>query len=380
MSSVSVARNSGFTKGNLDNMTSANSARFPELTVSGSPIDMGHQIGEHFRGQIVELSELVLERFNKGSQTKISWNQAENVARRSFGRVDEYFPDPLDELRGTAEASGVPVERLMVLNARNMLADTSEGCTSIMVSDEAAESGKGFAGQNWDNDPAMAPLSAVITRKGLGKASFTSWLQPGLVAYMGFSSSGIGICMNALNGPSNSSGLPWYFFVRAILEAQTTDDAVAAVKSAPRALTANAAMITTEGPLNLEIAPGSVESIEADSDGVLVHTNHCVHPEMTANNEQYSERIYGQSFERRDRGRGLLSAQLSNGKVSIDHAKALLSDHDGFPTSICRHPNDDVNTGWQRSVISIILEPGENRMHVSNGNPCENTYEIYNAG
>ena len=361
-------------------MTSAKNTRFPELTVEGSAAEMGRQIGEHFRTKIVELSELVLERFNKGSKTPITWEQAEGVARQSFSRVGDYFPDPLDELRGTAHASGVPLERLMVLNARNMLADSSEGCTSIMVADRASESGKGFAGQNWDNDPAMGPFSAVITRRGNGKATFTSWQQPGLVAYMGFSSSGIGICMNALNGPSDSTGLPWYFFVRSILEAETTGDAVQAVNSAPRALTANAAMITNEGPLNLEIAPDSVESIEADSDGVLVHTNHCVHPGLASNNEKFPDRIYGQSFERRDRGRELLSDQLSVGRVSIDHAKTLLSDHDGYPTSICRHPNDDSNTGWQRSVISIILEPSENRMQVSNGNPCENQYETYYAG
>ncbi len=358
-------------------MTSTNSNRFPELTVSGSPIEMGRQIGEQFSGQILELSELVLERFNKGSDSKISWAQAEDVARKSFVRVGEYFPDPLEELKGTANAANVPVERLMVLNARNMLADTSEGCTSIMVSDELSESGKGFAGQNWDNDPAMAPLSAVITRKGTGKAEFTSWLQPGIVAYMGFSSSGIGICMNALNGPTDSTGLPWYFFVRAILEANTTAEAVRAVESAPRALTANAAMITAEGPLNLEITPASVESLSADDDGLLVHTNHCVHPSLASNNEEFEDRIYGQSFDRRTRAQGLLG---DKNKVSIDDAKALLSDHDGFPTSICRHPNDDPKTGWQRSVISIILEPGENRMHVSNGNPCENAYETYVAG
>ncbi|MEE8046961.1 MAG: C45 family peptidase [Dehalococcoidia bacterium] len=358
-------------------MASGNNNRFPELTVSGSPTKMGREIGENFRDQIVALSELVLERFNKGSESTISWFQAENVASRTFRRVADYFPGPLEELHGTADAAGVPVERLMVLNARNMLSETSEGCTSIMVAAESSESGTGFAGQNWDNDPAMSPLSAVITRKGYGKAVFTSWTQPGLVAYMGFNSAGIGICMNALNGPTDSSGLPWYFFVRAMLEAKSAAEAVRVVESAPRALTANAAMITNEGPLNLEITPGSVESVKADQQGLLVHTNHCVHPSLTAYNDEFEDRIYGQSFDRRTRAQGILEKQP---KFSIEDAKALLSDHDGFPTSICRHPNDDPKTGWQRSVISIILEPGENRMHVTNGNPCESAYETYRAG
>ena len=361
-------------------MSLGTNSRFPELTVAGSPIDMGRQIGEHFRSQIVELSDLVLDRFNKGTTQPISWERAEQVARRSFGRVEEMFPGPLDELRGTAESSGVSLERLMVLNARNMLGDTSEGCTSIMVSSEDSGSGKGFAGQNWDNDPAMGPLSAVVTRKGERGSSFTSWMQPGLVAYMGFNSAGIGICMNALNGPSDPAGLPWYFFVRSILESSSSEAAVSAVESSPRALTANAAMITTEGPLNLEITPDSVESIRAESDGVLVHTNHCVHPSLESNNSEYGDRIYGQSFDRRNRGQAILAQNMTIGKVTLDHAKTLLSDHDGFPTSICRHPNDEPTTGWQRSVISIILEPGDNRMHVSNGNPCENSYETYYAG
>tara|TARA_Y100000758_G_scaffold296886_1_gene256276 strand:+ start:4062 stop:5147 length:1086 start_codon:yes stop_codon:yes gene_type:complete len=361
-------------------MSLGTNSRFPELTVAGTPINMGRQIGEHFRSHIIELSDLVLDRFNKGTTQPISWERAEEVARRSFGRVEEMFPGPLDELRGTAESSGVSLDRLMVLNARNMLGDTSEGCTSIMVGSEASESGKGFAGQNWDNDPAMGPLSAVITRKGEGFSSFTSWMQPGIIAYMGFNSVGIGICMNALNGPSDSTGIPWYFFVRSILESSSSVDAVSAVESSPRALTANAAMITVEGPLNLEITPGSVESIQAESDGVLVHTNHCIHPSLESNNVEFGDRIYGQSFDRRDRGQAILGEKMATGKLTLDHAKALLSDHDGFPTSICRHPNDEPTSGWQRSVVSILLEPGDNRMHVSNGNPCESKYETYYAG
>ena len=197
---------------------------------------------------------------------------------------------------------------------------------------------------------------------------------------MGFSSSGIGICMNALNGPTDPTGVPWYFLVRAILESNTVEEAVRAVESTPRSITANAAMITDEGPLNIEITPGEVQLLRADSDGMLVHTNHCVHSSLVSNNDEYPERIYGQSFERRERGQAQLSAKEVDGRVSIDDAKAILSDHDGFPTSICRHPNDDLTTGWQRSVISIIVEPGERRMHVSNGNPCENAYEKYVMG
>ena len=353
------------------------SKRFPELSVSGSPTQMGQNIGEHFKTQINELSALVLDRANKGMRNRISWEQAEGAASNSFHRVEEFFPDIMDELRGTASASNVSLERLMVMNSRNMLSFDSEGCTSIMVSDQASDSGSGFAGQNWDNDPAMGPLSAVITRKGTGKTSFTSWLQPGIVAYMGFNSAGIGVCMNALNGPTDPKGLPWYFLVRCILESESSEHAIKQILSVPRALTANAAMIITSGPLNLEITPDSVETLESESNGMLVHTNHCVHPSLASNNKLFANRIYGQSFDRKARAQVLLEQRVTDGKISISDAQALLSDHQDFPTSICRHPNNDHKTGWQRSVISIIVEPSLRRMHISNGNPCKNPYEIY---
>ncbi|MDA1280298.1 MAG: C45 family autoproteolytic acyltransferase/hydrolase [Chloroflexi bacterium] len=368
---------------NQDNPERA-AGRFPELTVSGTPAQMGHQIGERFRDQIVELSDLVLDRFNRSATRRISWSQAESVARRSFKRVGEYFPGPLAELNAIASAAGVPVERLMVLNARNMLGEATgalegvnDGCTSLMVAAEASESGIGFAGQNWDNDPAMAPFSAVITRKGNDVASFTSWSQAGLVAYIGFNSAGIGVCMNALNGPSDPTGVPWYFFVRAILESRSADAALHPSRTTPRSIAANAAMITDEGPLDLELTPGSVQALTSDGSGILVHTNHCVHPSLVANNDEFGERIYGQSFQRKDRGQELLQQRKGGGKISVDDVKAILSDHDGFPTSICRHPNDDPATGWQRSVVSLVLEPREGRMQVSNGNPCANEYATY---
>ena len=355
-------------------------SRFPELTVHGDPAETGRKIGEHFRASINELSNLVLERINKSSAKHISWEQAENTAQKTFTQVKKYFPDFLEELEGTALGADVPLERLMVLNARNMLSEQAEGCTSIMVSADSSGSQSEFVGQNWDNDPAMRPLSVVITRKSPKKATFTTWTQPGLIAYMGFNSAGTGVCMNALNGPSVTSGIPWYFFVRAILESESFETARERIDSAPRSITANAAMVTNHEPLNLEFTPGSIREIKPGRSGMLVHTNHCVHPDLATNNDRYAGRIYGQSFNRIDRGRDLLAQQAGNGRVTVDDLKTILSDHEGYPTSICRHPNDHPVSGWQRSVVSIILEPRERKMQVSNGNPCENPYETYLMG
>lgn len=45
--------------------------------------------------------------------------------------------------------------------------------------------------------------------------------------------------------------------------------------------------------------------------------------------------------------------------------------------SIWRRANNDPKTGFWQTVFSVIIEPGERRMHVSRGTPCEHPHETY---
>lgn len=389
------------------------SARFPILDVRGSPREIGRQIGEAQRENIAGLVNLVVARVNKGRKDPISVQAASEIAASAVPFVERYSPDSAAELRGTAEGAGVSVEQVMLLNARNMLVPADdetrpagsalapalsrgetghassyprpgpqsergrgvEGCTSLMVSASASATGCAILGQNWDNDPAMDRFSLVIIRRPDGRPGNMTWTQPGLIAYMGLNDAGIGVCMNALNGPARRQGVPWYFIVRAFYEQHGLEGVVAASERASRTITANAAMVTPEGAADLEVTPDAVRVLRADSSGRLVHTNHCVHPDFEQHNTDFASRIYGQSFPRKARAETMLEEQ--GGAVGVGLMKRILSDHEGFPTSICRHPNPDPLTGWQRSVISIILEPSAGRMHVSRGNPCEAAYETY---
>ena len=145
------------------------------------------------------------------------------------------------------------------------------------------------------------------------------------------------------------------------------------LKNITPAITANAAIVTNEGPVNYELTPKKIRYIEPEK-GLIVHTNHCIHNDLVVNNIEFEDNIYGQSFERKNRSENILS-EIKN--VTLDNVKSILSDHDGFPTSICRHLNSDKLTGWQKSVISIIMLPELGQLHISAGNPCENEYEVY---
>ena len=359
--------------------------RFPEFAAAGSGKEIGHAIGEHFRDTIRGLSEVVLERFNRSAARPITPDEANAVAAAAVPYAEAYLPDAVEELRATSRAAGLPFEHLMLINVRSMLSapatPPTEGCTAIMVGSRASASGIGFAGQNWDNDPAMDPFSAVIVRRPTGKPAFISWCQPGVIAYMGMSNAGFGVCMNALNGPSRRDGVGWYFLVRSIYEQTRLDDVVEKIGSARRAMTGNAALITTDGPADLEITLDTVELLKSGPDGSMAHTNHCVHERLVGYNERFADAIYGQSFDRKARAEALLAKAAATsanpGKISVEDVMAILSDRQGHPTSINRYPNDDPATGWQRSVVSMIVEPDAGRMHVSRGNPGDNPYELY---
>lgn len=350
--------------------------RFPVLEVSGSPREMGRQQGEAMRDELHGMIELVVDRINKGrpGRPAFTCEQGLAVAASSIGPAEAYAPHLVDELRGVAEAGGVSLEQVMLINVRNQIAIALEGaCTSIAVEAGASAAATGMVGQNWDNDPATDPFSLVLTRRPSSGPAHMTFTQPGVIGYMGLNEQGVGVCLNTLPAPASGRGVPWYFVVRSICEQASLDEIVMQVGRADRAISANAAMMTPDGAADLEITADAVRVLRANDRGALVHTNHCLHPDLAPINDDYPELI--QSGPRLGRSEALLSE--IDGAVSFDDLKRILSDHDGFPRSICRHPNDDPETGFWRSVVSMIMEPSEGRMHLTRGNPCERPYEVY---
>src|SRR4051794_22808457 len=104
---------------------------YPELTVTGSPRELGRQIGEALRDPIRGFCDVALERVNRA--VRISRTSAMEVAALSIPYAERYSPDLVEELRGTAEAAGVSVEQLMLLQVRNQLQADDAGCTSFSL-------------------------------------------------------------------------------------------------------------------------------------------------------------------------------------------------------------------------------------------------------
>ena len=346
--------------------------RYPEIEVSGTPLELGRQIGEAARELIRGFAEIAMERINR--TTRISRKRAMAVAADSFDYVEAYSPDMLEEMRGMAQSSGVPIEELMLLQIRNQLQPEEDaGCTSFSAVARANANACAVVGQNWDNDPALDAFTLVLTRRPAGKPALMTITQAGLMAYIGLSDRGIGVCLNTLPAPSRRLGVPFYFQVRGIYEAESLERAVEAVRRAERAIPANVMLATPQGPADLEITLDGVRVLQDAGGGIVTHTNHCLHPDLRAINDEFPEMIESHSRKHRvDR----LFAGLER-PTDVETAKSVLRDHDNYPRSICRHANDHPVYGFWTSVFSVVIEASAGRMHISRGNPCEHAYEVY---
>lgn len=348
--------------------------RYREILITGAPREMGRQFGEAARDEIRGFADIALERVNKSM--RVSRENAMSIAARSIEFARGYSPEMLEELDGMAESSKVPLVELMLLQVRNQLRpDADAGCTSVSLASPATANHAAIVAQNWDNDPALDPLTIVLTRKPTGKPAHVNLTQAGLIGYIGFNDAGIGVCLNTLPAPSREVGVPHYFLVRGIFESRSLAGAIDAVRRAQRAIPANIMLATPQGPADLEVTLDDVRVV-AGENGQVTHTNHCKHPELLTINDSFGELI--ESHPRLRRMDKLLSA--AGGPLDLQAVKTVLQDHEGHPRSICRHANDDPRTGFWQTVFSVIIEPDQRRMHVSRGTPCQHPYETYEIG
>ncbi len=347
--------------------------RYREIEVSGTPAEMGRQLGEAAREELHEFDAVLMERANL--EFPVKREAALALAARCVPYVEAYDPTMLEELRGVSESSGLSLDQLMMLQVRNQLKPkTVEGCTAFALEPQACRSGSATMGQNWDNDPGLDSFAVVLTRRPVDEPAHINITHVGRVAYIGFSEAGIGVCLNSLPAPSRELGVPHYFTVRGVYQARSLDAAVEAVARAERAIPANILLSTPQGPADLEVTLENVHVLDDAVDGVLTHANHCLHPQLTPVKDEYNNLM--QSCARQLRVDALLG-EAEQPPFSLEQLCGVLSDHEGHPTSICRHPNDDPTTGYCRSVFSVVMEVDEGRMHVSRGNPCETPYETY---
>ena len=342
---------------------SSDPEQYPLYKARGTHRELGRQHGEQATRQIKAHIEVMC------SQQRLSREQLRRRAAQFQPAFDRYCPHLLEEMRGLAEGAGVTLEEAMACNIRGELRyGRQEGCTAYSIGRSGGAKREIIAGQNSDMGQEVINLAYVLHLQPQGKPEVLIWTFGGMLGYHGINSAGVGHFENALaGGPRTRFGLPHYPVERMMFECSSLEQVFELLRKMPFEYSVNFILCDSHGVADVEATPEGPQIIRDEGAGYLVHTNHYL-CERFGKPENYSRSLVD-SFPRLDRINSLIKSRY--GSIEVDDIKRFLSDHSGYPVSICRHG------GGMRTVASMISEPAQRRMHVAVGNPCQRRYVTY---
>src|SRR4051794_4271749 len=339
-------------------------AEYPLVRAAGSHREMGRQHGEQAAGKI----KGHLERITSGARLSRDKLRDRSLAFRPM--FEKYCPHLLDEIQGLAEGAKISLAEALAVNIRGELGHAAqEGCTTYVIGRKATSRHEILAGQNSDIDSGIPPLGYVLHLKPVNKPEVLMWTFGGMIGYHGMNSAGVAHFANALGGgPGGRMAMPHYPLKRMMLECSRVEQVIHLLKTVPVASNGNYVLCDGHGAIvDIESTTAGPEILNDRGAGFLAHTNHFVCSRYAR--EENFRQSWKDSFPRLDRMNSLLQSKSS--ALGVDDLKKFLSDHNGYPTSICRHDRES------STVASLIAEPAERRLHVAVTNPCQNSYVTY---
>lgn len=351
---------------------------YANVRISGDPHDRGVQLGRQAGDRIRNSIEVYRAAFDH--YTGLTWGEVRERALVYQPALEAYDAEMIPELAGTAEGAGLDLEDILAINTRTEIMyghqqQALPECTAFGARGSATASGDVLMAQNWDWLPAAAGSCILLHAEPRGRPSFVTFVEAGLLAKMGFNDSGIGMVTNLLLSDEDrgDAGVPFHAVLRRVLTSSTFDEAVAAVTEATRASSGNYLIASASGDLvNLEARPGGVHATRPARDTVH-HANSFCGP-IGAHSDRGVEAL-PDSPARTDRMGRLL--EEAHGRLDAETASALLADHDGHPSSICRHAPEGAHPiEGILTVASVIIELSPARMHLAFGRPCSSGREL----
>ena len=290
-----------------------------------------------------------------------------------FARVCEvivrhHAPEFLDEMRGLAEASGLPYETMMtmILTIPFEPQDVPvPSCTVLAVSPERTKDGRPIVGRNYDYFYDISAQVATTYRTcpegryaSLGDCDIWVGRDDGL------NEAGLFVGMARAFHPGLKPGLAFWLIVRLLLDrCATVEEALGLITSLPHAQSYTYLLADRSG--KAAVVESTIEGIEVryPQDGLLIMTNHAVCPAWVGK-EAF---VPPDSHPRYNRLRELLGGDRL---IDVETVKQALRDHEGLVCSHGAHfPDRQFGTVW-----SVVGRPGERQLEIAAGYPCQAEY------
>jgi isopenicillin-N N-acyltransferase-like protein len=341
----------------------------PFIHAQGSWGEIGRQVGQMLQPAI----ERHLEAWTRHvvAETGCARGAVEAAAAPYARPIQDHTPFLWEELDGMSSGSGIPLSRLLILQARAevLRANTRPlpECTTFALTGSRA-GGATLIGQNVDLVPFVAEYGVVIRQMPKGFPATLLYTSAGLLGHNGINEAGVGICANFIDDPAGwGDGLPRYLLSRLALREESAEAARAAVLVPPRAASRNLLIADDRGTvLDVEALRTEAATLRA-VDGLLVHANHLEAPEF-----QGYDKPSDNSLRRRERLEELL--REASTPLTVADVQRFYRDHENAPHSVCAHPFPGRNL---ETVVSIIGDLTHRELHATKGAPCRAPYATY---
>lgn len=340
--------------------------------VRGPPRQVGETLGQRFSAEATRAVKV----FRK----ELTWEPgatmdgAKRYGRKVLSRIETWFPDFVEEMRGYAETSGVPFVQLLAQWSGYSPCTGLKGCTDVAVGPEQTADGDVLVAHNEDYTPDYDGLVVPVRVAVENKPAFFAMSYQGLFPTMGFNDAGISLTGNALSPNDVRVGIPKMFPPRRVLESRTLNEALGSAMPPGRGSSFNNIVCSKEGELySLEGSATEFEALYGEG-GWLVHTNHYVGETMLRFERDPQEKFC--SILRYNRARKLLESAL--GQVTPETIMRIQRDHLSRPDSICRHENpNDPEADRVKTLFGSIIDLTGSTVYISGSTPCETEYRVF---
>lgn len=331
-------------------------------------------MGKQCRDQVKTLERLFKSSLD--STPGLSLAKAQSVTKRMLPASQKFYPEFIEQLHGYSEGSGIPFDTLWAMQFDDF--GGGKGCTDIAVNGDWTKDDCVYAAHNNDVSPSAASLMTISRIKPKDEPGFIGICYAGLHPECGMNAAGISLTGNFLAPNDTRLGIPKDMAVRRVLRETNIYDAIKSGMPEGRGNSYNNIISDPNGEIySLEGSATEFEAIYAE-EGWLVHTNHYLSPKMWRFEEAISTRssdLYS-STVRYHRARRLFKKEL--GKVEIGTFKKVLSDHVGFPQSICRHGDPKMSDDDRSQTdYSVVFDVTNRAAWICVGNPCVGDYKKY---
>jgi len=338
---------------------------FPLIQARGDHREVGRQIGEALRPQIQRHMASLPDDLPVG----VTWEELLSQSQLYLAPTRAVYPQYTAEMEGIAEGAGVAFERVFLSHCEELWESAAwrRGCTDLVARGRATADGSTLVAHTNDLSPGVEEDLVILQVQAGDDPEFLGVSVAGLGYSAGFNAAGISMTGNELANNDIRPGVPRLVVVRAILAARRLGEALDACLLPQRASSYNNVVADAHGEVySMEGSATDCEPIYIEGD-LLAHANHYVSPAMRRFEADRND--IGGSVYRHNRAKRLL--QENQGRLSPERFQALLSDHAGYPASICKHGLDSV------TVFSLIVNLNERQAWIGRGRPCRTTYHEY---